>query len=193
MKHFLIALFTLLGASAAQANNCYQLSPDLAASGDSYYDIITDTKLDRTVRRQLAQTYKLLEGKWRGQLTEMLCKGPERDIRVEYRNYQLESKVKAGQNGSLHIQSNRHWIEKRRRMQINRHLFGPEGAYKVLDIGANHLEVAHKYRTSTVNSNSIFRETITRLERSDNDLLVTISDYINGVLVSSESAQMTKK
>lgn len=192
MKNLLLAL--LIGASGAQANNCYQPSPDLASSGDSYYDIVVDTKLDNAARNQLSKVYQTLDGNWSGRLTEMLCKGPERDIQVEYRHYQLESTVKAGQNGSLHIQSDRHWTEERRRQQTSRHLFGPDGAYKLLEVGDNHFAVSHKYRNTTVQGNSIFREAITRLERGANgQLIFSLSNYINGVLVSTETANMMKK
>lgn len=192
MKNLLLAL--LIGASGAQANDCYQPSPDLAANGDSYYDIVVDTELDNAARNQLSKVYQILDGNWSGRLTEMLCKGPERDIQVEYRHYQLDSTVRAGQNGSLHIQSDRHWTEERRRQQSSRHLFGPDGAYKLLEVGENHFTVSHKYRNTTVKGNSIFREAITRLERGGNgQLIFTLSNYINGVLVSTETANMIKK
>lgn len=192
MKHFLLAL--LIGASGAQANGCYQPSPDLAATGDGYYDIIIDAKLDSAAKNTLLKAYQVLEGDWSGRLTEMLCKGPERDIQVEYRHYQLESTVRAGQNGSLHIQSDRHWAEEGRRQQTSRHVFGPGGAYKLLEVSDNHFVVSHKYRNTTVQGNSIFRETITRLERTGKGpLMFTLSNYINGVLVSTETAKMIKK
>lgn len=192
MKNLLLAL--LIGASGAQANNCYQLSPDLASSRDNYYDIIVDTKLDNAAQNKLKQAYKALVGDWSGRLTEMLCKGPEREIRVEYRDYQLNSNVRTGQNGSLHIQSDRHAVKDRVRQQTSRHLFGPNGAYKLLNVGDNHFEISHKYRNTTVKGNSIFREAITRLERGANgQLIFTLSNYINGILVSTETANMMKK
>lgn len=192
MRNLLLAL--LIGTSGAQANNCYQPSQDLASNGDNYYDIVVDAKLDSAARNKLKQVYKLLEGDWSGRLTEMLCKGPERDIQVEYRHYQLESTVKSGQHGSLHVQSDRHWTQERRRQQTSRHLFGHDGAYKLLDISENAFTVSHKYRNTTVQGNSIFREAITRLERGSNgQLIFSLSNYINGVLVSTETANMTKK
>lgn len=218
MKKLILSLTLTSAASAVSANSCYQESPDLAASGDDYYNIEVDAKTDRAARKQLRKVYPLLEGEWSGKLTEMLCKGPEREPRIEYRHYQLDSKVRAGSNGSLHIQSDRHWVEERRRQQISRHLFGPDGAYKLISSSDNHIEVSYKFRgraehyrgkvehydptllnpfrktTKTItSSNSIFREQITRLERTEQGLRTTLAHYINGVLVSTETALSKKK
>lgn len=192
MKNTLLAL-TLSGISAlSYAETCYQQSPDLISSGDAYYDIDTAAKVDGEARQKLFSIYKKLEGNWSGKVTEMICKGPDRNVQIEYRNYEIDTDIKAGANNSLHLQSNRYWVEERRRQQASRHLFGPDGAYKLLSISDNHIEVSHKYRNATKTGNSIFRESVTRLERTNNGLKVKMSSYVNGILVSTETANARK-
>lgn len=138
----IILLGTLVFTHHAIANECYEPSPNL---DDDYYRLESTDTITDSEKKLLYQFFQNISGKWRGQLLQTECRGPDRAPRTIKKTARLTTKNSLNSQGELSIQVEKHFTAKRIKKLETVTLLGKRNIFN-LDIRTQQLIFADKYR-----------------------------------------------
>ncbi len=142
-----IAMLTLL-SPFAYANDvaCYAPSPNLAAFGDTYYDLENTSELSDEAQNRINAFFKTLAGQWKGDGRTIECRGPDRAPRVQSHDSTLTAHAHLNNMTSLSIDAKIHDIDRGIKQSEALSLLGNAAIFNVEFAEDNHLVFSEKYR-----------------------------------------------
>ena len=188
----LILCLTSLSGNA-QTLNCYEKSPNYANLGDDYFNLEDPRTLSDKDREMLDALYSKIEGNWEGEITEIECKGPDRNPRMEYNNYELNADITPSTNGGLTIKATKYETIKKIKKGLTINLLDNTHTFEFKFAADNHLIFSERYRRRNANGSSRLNEYINDIYITDNTLVLKTLVFVNGVYVSEEIWTLTGK
>jgi len=183
------ALCTALGANA---QSCYEKSPNLEAHGDDYYDLAKNPAPSPSDLKTMTQYFKSLEGDWEGTAVATECFGNSKKPEERHFDAQIEAKVASGNEGALNVDYEFYNTEKKTRQLKKIRLDGSKGN-QVFRVRANDVTSNEKFRIRNRNGSSRLIERYVQVSGKGEKLSVEITNYTNGYLSEHETWTLKKE
>ncbi len=195
IRSILLVAFIWMGmASVLSADQCLDLSPSLAA-GKNLSDEISIRELTDTEYRQVKALLTTLNGKWKGDATEIQCN--KKDINdQEVAQYAAKAKVRYHRSGKLLIEAELKSAEQRTKHQetlrfylkdkmLRIHHDSGSGDVELIQVTENKFELRYRARVQNRgNAGGIYNEFFYRVETGSGGFSVFRMIYTQGRLTS---------
>ena len=184
-----ILLSMLFYTNNVAASKCYEKSPNLINLKDKYYNVEAVKILTAEEKTKLNNLFDKIEGKWKGDLILIECKGPDRAPRRRSKTASIESIIKLKSNNNVTISAIKSYTNNVTKTETLT-LLGNLRIFELDFLNKNSVIFSERGRRKNVNKGSRLTETIYKVTLKHDSLIFVRSYYSYGVFVAEEKWSM---
>ncbi|MRI32494.1 hypothetical protein EOPP23_05775 [Endozoicomonas sp. OPT23] len=187
------ALFILLGVSVfspfASAIDCYEESRSYLSQGDDYFDLKHPATFSRTEKKAVKSLYESINGEWEGTAVFTDCRGAQRALREKNVEFTVKAEIGKGSREIIRFRLSKKSDGTSRREIID--IFNSDTMFDFKQRGSTYRTEEKLYLAMGKNRVSLI-ENIISLEKSNDEISLNITSYINGAFSHKQEISLAK-